>query len=646
MMDYRRVYRKCAFSGRLLFDDDDQVIAGDLVFTHAAFRDACVEGWSLERIAEDLPIWRRPAPAPPKADSVTLEVLHNALTAVVAQMAETMARTAYSPVFAEARDFTCAIFDARLELVAQHRGLPAQVGSMRYCVPWALRKIGLANIGPGDVIVHNDPQVGAPHLPELCVIRPVFGEGEPRFFVATIAHQTDIGGKSPGSMPGDATEIFQEGLLVPPVKLFVAGEPAESVFRLMLANVRAPESMLGDVGAMCGSLITAERLLHDLAGRYGWDGLAGFGDDLKIYAERRFRAALAALPQGIFRSVTLIDDDGVTAGHHEIHLALLVREDGLIADFRGSSEQSRGPINCAYSVTHAATLNAMLHIVGGDLPNNEGLHRLIEVIAPPGSIVNVDHPGAYNSGNTETHNLLVEGFMAALIGAAPERCCAPCASTTCLVTGAAWHPAKRENVAFVTWDGAGWGAAHDHDGNSAASRYVGTTGRNYPTEVLETHFPWTTRQLEFRVDSAGAGTFRGGFGVVRDAALCAPGLVFGVNSNRGIYPPEGVFGGHSAQPTRYWVDRGGSGWLDPLGLGQGIRSPDKFTNVRLAEGDALMVETPGGGGWGDPRARARHAVVADLRDGLISLRAAVDVYGLDPAEAQAIVDAYHWIYAP
>lgn len=649
MANYQREYRKCAFSGRLLFDEDQPLVEivdrETLYFTNDEFRAAYTDSWPIERVAAEVESWRRPAPPAGDVDPITLEVVHNALGSIVGQMAETMARTAYSPVFAEARDFTCAIFDDELELIAQLNGLPAQVGSMRYCVPWAIKKIGATKLVPGDVVAHNDPQVGAPHLPELCVIRPIFDDGRIVMYVATIAHQTDIGGKSPGSMPGDASEIFQEGLLVPPVKLFERGVESEPVFRMLLANVRAPLPMHGDISAMCGSLTVAERLLRELAQRHGWRQLKRYGEELKNYAERRFRAELAKLPHGIFRAQSIIDDDGVTPGHHTIELALVVGEDGIIADFRGSSPQSRGPINCSYSVACAATLNAMLHIVEGDLPNNEGLHRLIRVIAPPGTIMNVNHPGAYNSGNTETHNLVVEAFMAALIGIVPERCCAPSASTTCLVTGGAWHPERRETVAFVLWDGAGWGAAQGRDGNSAISRYVGTTGKNYPTEVLETQFPWLTKHFEFRTDSAGAGRFRGGFGVVRESELCGPTLEFGVNSNRGRFPPQGVFGGLPASPTRYWVRRPAE-WMEPLQLGEGIRSPDKFAGVRLSQGDGLMVETPGGGGWGDPLTRDRDKVRADLRDGLISRAVAVEIYGLDAVEADRIVETYHWVYTP
>ena len=647
-MNYYREYRKCAFSGRLLFEDDrplsDRDANGRTVwFADAAMRRAYDEAWPIERVAAELAAWRRPAvpPAAPGTDPVTLEVIGNALSSIVGQMAETMARTAYSPVFAEARDFTCALFDADLELVAQQHGLPAQVGSMRYCVPWAVRRLGAHTLSPGDIILHNDPQMGVPHLPELCVIRPIFLGERIVMYAATIAHQTDVGGKSPGSMPGDAREIFQEGLVIPPVKLHGRGVEAGAVFAMLLANVRSPASMYGDVCAMCGSLITAERLLGELIQRYELPVLMRYTTELKNYAERRLRAELAALPAGIYRGEAIIDDDGVGDGHFTVRLAVVVREDGLIADFRGSSAQAAGPINCTYSVACAATLNAVLHLIGVDVPNNEGLHRCITVIAPPGSIVNVNHPGAYNSGQTESHNLLVEAFMDALIDAAPARVCAPCASTTCLVTGGAWIAERGETTTFITWDGAGWGAFLDHDGNSAISRYCGTTGKNYPTEVLETHFPWLIRHAELRCDSGGAGRHRGGLGMVRDYVLRAPELEFGVNSNRGRFAPAGVRGGGAGKPTRYWVRRGGV-TREPMQLEAGIVSPDKFSGVRLAEGDGLTVETPGGGGWGPAAERDREAVVEDLRQGYISRDAAVDIYGLASAEADAIVARYHW----
>jgi N-methylhydantoinase B/oxoprolinase/acetone carboxylase alpha subunit len=442
-------------------------------------------------------------------------------------------------------------------------------------------------------------------------------------------------------MPGDAREIYQEGLIIPPVKAFERGQESAAVFRMLLANVRSPESLYGDVRAMCGSLITADRLLQELAGRIGWEKLTRYGAELKNYAERRFRAELAKLPRGIHRGKAVIDDDGVGQNHFTVELAVAISDAGVVADFRGSSAQARGPINCTYSVTCAATLNAILHLIGQDLPINEGVHRAIHVIAPPKTIVNVDHPGAYNAGQTETHNLLVEAFMDALLEAAPERVCAQSANTTCLVTGGAWHPLKGETYTFITWDGAGWGAFNDQDGNSGASRYCGTVGKNYPTEVLETQFPWLIKSFEFRTDSAGPGEHRGGLGLVRDYELRAPDLEFGVNSNRGRFAPAGVKGGGDGKPTRYWVRRNGA-LVEPMQIGSGINSPDKFSGVRLTEGEGLVVETPGGGGWGDPKSRDRGAVEEDLKQGYISRKAAVEVYGLDARRADEIVAQYHW----
>jgi N-methylhydantoinase B len=651
-MNYLRSYRKCAFAGRLLFDADrpiEELRPGGerLWFQSEAAKRAFHGNWSAEELVAGFLDWHLGAPPSPSPDidPISLEVVWTVLQSIIGQMAETMARTAYSPVFAEARDFTCALFDDKVELIAQMQGLPAQVGSMRYCVPWAIQAVGAETLAPGDVLVHNDPQVGVPHLPEICVIRPIFAEGHPGgppvMYAATIAHQTDVGGKSPGSMPGDAREIFQEGLVIPPVKLFEQDREVPAVFKMLLANVRSPESLYGDIRAMCGSLVTAERLLAEVAAREGWDGLGRYGAEMKNYAERRFRAEIDKLPRGIFRGQAIVDDDGVVQEHFTIALTLAIGDSGIIADFRGSSPQARGPINCTYSVTCAATLNAILHLIGRDLPINEGLHRVIHVIAPPNTIVNVDHPGAYNAGQTETHNLLVEAFMSAMLEAAPHRVCAQAANTTCLVTGGAWHPDKRETYTFVTWDGAGWGAFDDKDGNSAVSRYCGTVGKNYPTEILETQFPWLIHKMELRTDSGGAGRFRGGLGMVRDYELKAPELEFGVNSNRGRFPPAGVKGGGSGKPTRYWVRRNGA-LVEPMQVGAGINSPDKFTGVRLTSGEGLIVETPGGGGWGEASERNRAAVEEDLKQGYISRKAAVEIYGLAPARADEIVARYHW----
>lgn len=646
-MSYFLEHRKCAFCGTLLFDDDRPLIEngprGPVHYCDAECRIAHVEEWPLERVARDFAKWApRPVPEPSRAiDPIQLELVANGLAFIVRQMAHTMQRTAYSPVFAEANDFTCALFDADFEIVAQHQGLPGHLGSLRFAVPWGIRAIGAENLEPGDVIIHNDPYRGAPHLPEVTVIRPIFAGGRLVLYAATTAHQIDTGGKSPGSMPGDATEIYQEGIIIPPIKLFARGKEQADVFRFLLANVRTPRSSYGDISAMCGSLATAERLFGELSERHGLEPLLDAMDELKNYTERRLRGEIGKLPVGVYHGTCYIDDDGVSTDSFPIKAGVAIREDSVIIDFRGSAPQALGPVNAVYSVAHAASINSVMQALGPELPINHGLHRPIHLIAPPGTVVNVDHPGAVNSGNTESHNLLAEAILDALRIATPERVCAPSASTTCLMTGGAWNPETREPYTLVTWEVAGWGAFKDADGVNAMGRYASMIVRNIPVEVHETQFPWRIKYWTLRPGSGGPGTFRGGLGGLREYELRAPEFVFGVNSNRGRFAPEGVEGGHPSLPTRWWIRRNGT-LHDPLTVYPGLISPDKFNGVRLVEGEAIVSECPGGGGWGPPEARDRELVKEDLKQGYITRYEAVEIYKLDPNVADEIIATYHW----
>ena len=440
-------------------------------------------------------------------------------------------------------------------------------------------------------------------------------------------------------MPGDATEIYQEGIIIPPVKLFVAGEPNADVWRLYLANIRTPRSSYGDVSAMCGSLVTAERLFGELAARHGLTRLLRYFDAIKNHAERRMRMAISTLPTGIYHGECWIDDDGVTPDPHLIRVAVAVRQDSVIVDFRGTGPQARGPINAAYAVAHAASLNSILQILAAQLPIDQGIHRPLRVIAPPGTLVNVNFPGPLNSGNTETHNLFVEAIIDALREGMPERVNAPSGSTTSLMTGGSYNPQTREPYTLVTWEAAGWGAMAHHDGNNAMGRYGSMIVRNIPVEVHETQFPWRIKYWELWQGSGGAGTFRGGLGCRREYELLAPEFTFGVNSNRARFAPQGVFGGGPSLPTQWAIRRDGE-LLDPAQLG--LRSPDKFNGVRITQHESVFSACPGGGGWGPPRERERELVREDLRQGYISLAEAVDAYGMDRDEAAEIVARYWW----
>jgi N-methylhydantoinase B/oxoprolinase/acetone carboxylase alpha subunit len=442
-------------------------------------------------------------------------------------------------------------------------------------------------------------------------------------------------------MPGDATEIFQEGLIIPPVKLFDRDEERGDIWRMLLANIRTPRSSYGDISAMCGSLLTAERLFGEQIERHGIDTLLAYIQELKNHGERRLRHEISRLPQGIYSGECLIDDDGVTTDAFLVKATVAVREDTIIVDYRGSDRQARGPVNAVYSVAYAAALNSVLQTLGADVQINQGLHRPIKLIAPPGTVVNVDFPGSVNSGNTESHNILAEAILGGLRQAAPDLVCAPSASTTCLLTGGAWNPETREPYTLVTWEVAGWGAFKNADGVNAMGRYASMIVRNIPVEVHETQFPWRVKYWQLRVGSGGAGTYRGGLGGMREYELHAPEFTFGVNSNRGKYAPQGIDGGRPSLPTRWWIRREGT-LLDPLSLDQGLISPDKFNGMRIFEGEAIVSECPGGGGWGPPNQRDKDRVREDLKQGYIPLEEAVNVYELDRAEAEAIVERYHW----
>lgn len=648
MSSYFNEHRKCAFCGVLLFDQDNPLsVAGTagapVNYCDDECRVAHQEAWPLEKVASEFAKWASKPVPPPRADldPVTLELIGGSLSFLVRQMARTMQRSAYSPIFAEANDFTCALFDADLEIVAQHEGLPGHLGSLRWAVPWGVKAIGAEHLNPGDVVIHNDPYRGAPHLPEVTVIRPIFAGDRLVLYAATTAHQIDTGGKSPGSMPGDATEVYQEGLIIPPIKLFDRGKECGDVWRMLLANIRTPRSSYGDISAMCGSLVTAERLFGELAERYGLEQLLAYMGELKNYGERLLRREIAKLPGGFYEGSCWIDDDGVSNDPFLVKASVAIRDDTVIVDYRGSAAQARGPVNAVYSVAHAAALNSVLQTLGADLPNNQGLHRPVKLIAPPGTVVNVDFPGSLNSGNTESHNILVEAILDALRDAAPERVCAPSASTTCLMTGGARNPETREPYTLVTWEASGWGAFQDADGVNAMGRYASMIVRNIPIEVHETQFPWRVTHWSLRTGSGGAGRFRGGLGCEREYELHAPEFTFGVNSNRGTFAPQGVYGGRPSLKTLWAIRRDGE-LHDPRDFGQGTISADKFNGVRIREGDAVVTACPGGGGWGPPSERDRERVREDLKQGYISPEEAVEVYGLDCAEAEEIVARYVW----
>lgn len=644
MSTYDLYFPKCALTGEMIFPEEERVTDAD----GAVYRDNIAQDIARRNLAIDsargliAPWLRQKDLTPdPHADPILQEVLSGAFRSIWMEMQLTMTRTAYSPVFYEGEDYTVSIFDEQLNRVSQREGFPSQMGAMQQAVKASIRQFGWGSIDPGDVLIHNSTLAGTPHLPEFCMVKPVIRDGEVVAVLATIAHHADVGGKAPGGMPGDSTDIHQEGVIIPPVKLFKKGEPVDEIWRILLSNTRTAESSYGDFMAMYGSLVTGERRIEELLRRYGLDDLRMYMRELQKYSERRIRAAIREIPNGLYKATIQADDDGVRSEPYGIALSMLVLDEDVVLDFRGSSAQAEGPINCPYSVTLAACANALFNVVDHTIPHNQGVFRPIHLIAPPGTIVNCNYPAPLSAGNTETHNLVTEVVLAALRQAVPARTAAPTGATTGLLTGGGTHPDHGEYYTFVLWEPTGYGARMDADGYTVTT-WVAPQARQFPTEVIETEQPWRVVEYSLREDSGGPGQKRGGLGVTRVYEMLSEKQVFNSISNYHRFPAHGVEGGLAGLPLEIRIRTIEGVEQTSLERSSGAVSPAKFSGLPVKAGEQIIVRMPGGGGWGSPRDRARDEVIRDLRNEVISRDAAVEVYGLDPQEADQVLDQSGW----
>ena len=426
-----------------------------------------------------------------EVDQITLQVANNYLVTTAREMGIAMRNTAYSPLFNEGLDFSCAIFDAEGEMIAQAEFCPAQLGAMLFVVSWTILEVGAENFNPEDVVFHNDPFRGGCHLPEYCVIKPVFHSDQLAGFVACIGHMTEVGGKVPGGFAGDATEVFQEGLRIPPLKIVDGGEDVEAVWNIIMANVRTPRMSYGDLKSMIGSLFVGERRVLELIDRHGLDQFRVLGEAIKDYSERRMRAEISEMPGGVYDfSDVVIDNDGVTEGESELKVRVTIDGDSITVDYTGSGEQRLGPVNCTYGVTASATYNALLHLTDHSIPSNSGCFRPVRIIAPHGTIVNVAYPGASVGGNSEIHPHLVMAIYGALADALPDRVSAHDGGTSALVGIGGHHPDTGEIFANLTNEGCGWGRAR-HQGRQQRplhpQRQLRPAARGDPGDALSDH---------------------------------------------------------------------------------------------------------------------------------------------------------------
>ena len=354
-------------------------------------------------------------------DPVTLTIISNSFVNICREMGITMMRTAFSPIFNEGLDFSCVMFDRDANVIGQGEFCPAQIAAAIFAGRWTVEELGVDAFEPGDVVLHNDPYRGGTHMPEHLLLRPVFYEGELFGFLANIGHLAEIGGKAVGGFAADATEIFQEGLRIPPVKIVKRDEHDMELWRLIMTNHRTPRNTWGDINAQIGSLRVAERSTIALLDRYGRELVEQAARELIDYSERWMRSEIAAIPDGSYSFTGQQEDDGITDEPVTYHVEVTVDGEQLVVDWTGTDPQTRGPINATYGVIAGAVYNAIFHLTNANIPKNAGAYRPIRIIAPPGSAVNVVYPRPCVAGNTESHPKLADMVIAALAPALPDR---------------------------------------------------------------------------------------------------------------------------------------------------------------------------------------------------------------------------------
>ncbi len=428
-------------------------------------------------------------------DPVTMTVTANYLATISREMGLALQNTAYSTVFNEALDFSCTVFDEEGELIGQGEFCPSQLAASTFAVKEILRRFGAETISADDVYLHNDPFSGMNHLPEHLLMKAVDHDGTRVGFVACIGHLSEVGGLAPGGFPGDAQEVFHEGLRIPPVRIVKDGVEDEDLMRLILANGRTPRVTAGDLRAMVGTLHVGERRLVELVRRHGIERYREIKDEIIAYSERRMRAAIAEIPDGVYvADELLIDNDGVDDEPARVRVAVTVDGEQILADFDGSDPQRRGPVNSTGVATICAVFNAVLHLTDSDIPINAGRYRPIEVRMPSGSVVDADYPAATVGGNTEVHPHIVTLIWKALAPAVPERVAAAASETWMLVTFGGKDPRTGEPFATLMLEAQGWGGKDRGDGWDA----VGMANGNCPitpVEVLETRYPVAPSRL-------------------------------------------------------------------------------------------------------------------------------------------------------
>ena len=509
-----------------------------------------------------------------------LEVFRNRLISVAEEMGIVLQRTAFSPNIKERRDLSCAVFSREGELLAQAEHIPVHLGSMSLAVREAIEKVPLEE---GDAVLLNDPYSGGTHLPDVTLVSPVYFGGELLFYVASRAHHADVGGAAPGSM-SLSTSLFQEGIVIPPIKLIERGKVREDVLSLILRNVRTPEERRGDLAAQIMANRVGVRRMREVIETYGVDETLAYCRELIDYAERFMREVIRDIRDGEYIFEDFLEDDGLGRRDIRIKVRIRVSGDEAVVDFSESDPQVEGSVNAVRSITVSAVYYVFRCLLPQDAPTNEGCFRPVKVVTRRGTVVDAEFPAAVAGGNVETSQRIVDVVLGALSKALPEVIPAASQGTMNNVSVGGINPATGESFTYYETIGGGMGAWAGGDGESAVHSHM-TNTMNTPVEALEHAYPFLVRRYAIRRGSGGKGRRRGGDGIVREIEFLTD-VEVAVLSERRRIPPYGLFGGEPGAVGRNRIVRGGR--IEDR--------PGKFTE-RLRRGDILRIETPGGGGY-------------------------------------------------
>ena len=554
----------------------------------------------------------------PVLDPVTLSVIQNGLIQVCNEMDLAFVRAAFSPVISEALDRSDGIYHRETgALIAQgDLGLPVFVGTMQFGTKEVIRRARA--IAPGDLFIVNDPYMGGTHLMDVRFVKPFFYKGELFSWLANTGHWPDTGGAVPGGFSATATEVEQEGLRLPPVKLFKKGEMDEEILSIILSNIRIADQRIGDIQAQAAALTVGERRLTVLLDRYGKDTVEEAIVELRARAERQMRAKIAQIPDGVYQGEAFVDSDGVVDEPLRIAMKITKKDTDLTFDMSGSSPPCQGPMNSVIATTKSSIYLAIKHIFP-EVPINAGTFAPLAIVEPRGTFLYAEYPRPVSGCAAEVSQRIAEAVFAALTPAIPDLLFAAPAGTSGNFALGGHDPKSGRSYVMYLISGGGYGGSRDGDGMSNGCSTIGIS-KTTPIEIIEQRYPVLIEEYALHEGSGGAGEARGGFGVCYRVKLRRGEARASFVMDHGRYGPQGAMGGGDGGVNRVVVERGGETYIPP--------HLSKDQDIHIAEGDWVSVCTPGGGGFGDPLERDPALVETDVRRGYYTINQVADLFGV------------------